>query len=225
MNKALTVADKLVLSAATIGGGGESFSAEDMVLAAWKTFPDTFGLRGHLNEMGLPMYPDSNRVFAEIMGTKPVRAHGLIEKTGSKKYRLTAAGQRRARMLAETEHGDRKVTLGTDDREALRRYVSSRAFSKFMSGRLEEITFNDACGFWSISPRSRAKELNTRRRSLDDLIRTAEQALGGHEQAAFNHGGETYAAQDLKQLGELDKFLVDRFAAEITVINGRTTER
>lgn len=225
MTKTLTVADKLVLAAATIGGEGESFTVEDLVVAAWKAFPDIFGLRGHVDEAGAPVYPDSNRVFAEIMGTKPVRKQGLIDKTGNKRYRLTPAGRRRVEELQGVHAGDRKVTLGTEDREALRRLLASKAFVKFTGDRVDEITFNDACGFWGISPRSRAKELNTRRRNIEGLLATAIQALGGHEQAAFNHGGETYSSADLKQANELDQFLLNRFTDDIAVINKRTTER
>lgn len=99
-NGDLSVSDKLLVAACRLEERVPLFSAEDLVVAAWEYYPDTFGLRGHPSSSGKALYPDSNRVFAEIMGSKPLRARGLLEKTGSKTYRLTGAGRQRARTLA-----------------------------------------------------------------------------------------------------------------------------
>ena len=89
----LSVSDKLLLAAHGIGGDvRRTFTAEELVVAAWRRFPDVFGLAGHPDERGLPLYPDSNRVFAETMGCKPIRKKGYLVKTGAKTYRLTEAG-------------------------------------------------------------------------------------------------------------------------------------
>ena len=62
--------------------GKRPFTAEDFVVNAWKNFPDAFGLSGHLDESGNRKYPDSNRVYAETMGSKPIRKKGFLEKVG-----------------------------------------------------------------------------------------------------------------------------------------------
>jgi hypothetical protein len=90
----LSVSEKLLLAAHTLEQQGKQlFSAEDLVVAAWRAFPLTFGLRGHADAAGTPAHPDSNRVFAEIMGSKPIRKKGLLVKTGTKMYSLTESGR------------------------------------------------------------------------------------------------------------------------------------
>src|SRR5262245_26355120 len=96
----LKVHEKLLLAAADLTDEGkQTFSAEDLVVAAWRRDPNTFGLAGYLDGDGRPLYPNSNRVFAEIMGSKPIRAQGLLMKSGTKMFRLTEAGVQRAAML------------------------------------------------------------------------------------------------------------------------------
>src|SRR2546426_1543885 len=84
--KLLSVPDKLLLAAYHLEETGRRpFSAEDLVVAAWRQFPDTFSLAGYRgSDDGQLLYPDSNRVFAEIMGTKPIRKRGLLIKVGNK---------------------------------------------------------------------------------------------------------------------------------------------
>src|SRR5687768_4031917 len=96
----VTVHEKLLLAAAGLEDEGKStFTAEDLVVAAWKLDPETFGLSGHTDESGRPAYPNSNRVFVEIMGSKPIRKQGLLAKSGTKTFRLTETGRQRAARL------------------------------------------------------------------------------------------------------------------------------
>lgn len=64
-----SILEKLLIAAFELEEKGHKpFSAEDIVVASWQKFPDAFGLAGYQDR-----YPDSNRVFAEIMGSKPIR--------------------------------------------------------------------------------------------------------------------------------------------------------
>ena len=93
-NKPLSITEKLLLSALDLEENGRCpFSAEDLVVSAWKKFPDAFGLAGYRDTNSQLCYPDSYRVFAEIMGSKPIRKRGLLRKVGTKMYQLTEAGQ------------------------------------------------------------------------------------------------------------------------------------
>jgi hypothetical protein len=97
--------DKLVLAAVKLEKKGKKpFSAEDLVVSAWKLFPNSFGLAGNADEKGIPLYPDSNRVFVEIMGSKPIRKKGYLEKVGNKMYQLTQSGRNRADILNKDEN-------------------------------------------------------------------------------------------------------------------------
>src|SRR3954470_19103153 len=96
----ITVHEKLLLAATELeNSGSKTFTAEDLVVAAWRLDPETFGLAGHLDDKGRPAFPNSNRVFVEIMGSKPIRKQGLLAKSGTKTFRLTESGRQRAEQL------------------------------------------------------------------------------------------------------------------------------
>jgi hypothetical protein len=223
----LSVVEKLLLAAIHLEGDGrDTFTAEDLVVGAWRLFPDTFGLRGYVDDAGHPLYPDSNRVFAEIMGSKPVRKRGLLVKVGNKLYRLTEAGREHAQLLQKrgaTEQPE-KSTLDRKTRSELQRVLNSRAIGKYRNGREGEITFYDACQLWGISPRSSAIELEGRLRNFETVLGSARTALRGDE-AAFTHGGEGYGIEDLDEAVTLHELLQERFSAELEVIGKRTDER
>lgn len=51
------------------------FTVQDLTVVAWKMFPRTFGLKGHVAE-----HPDHNRVVAALCGGKGLVARGLIRR-------------------------------------------------------------------------------------------------------------------------------------------------
>jgi hypothetical protein len=227
----LSVADKLVLAADDLQQAGrKSFSAEDLVVAAWKKFPDVFGLSGHLDEKGQPLDPDSNRVFAEIMGSKPIRERGLLAKVGNKMYQITEAGREHARSLNSTtavpiESRVTKTGLARPTIEALKKLLASKAVEKAKNNRGDDITFYDACAFWGISPMSSAIELEGRTSNLERIVETARGALRGKAASSFGHGGPGFGADDLKRLMEVHNLLLDKFKVELAVIRQRADER
>lgn len=60
----------------------QPFTESQLVVAAWKQYPDRFCLHGY------PEYPDSNRVRAELCGQKGLVALGYFVKEGPKLYRV-----------------------------------------------------------------------------------------------------------------------------------------
>jgi len=224
----LSVSDKLLLAAYDLmQAGRKSFSAEDLVVAAWKKFPDVFGLSGHLDDKGQPVYPDSNRVFAEIMGSKPIRERGLLVKVGNKMYQVTDAGREYAHSLnssTPTESRVRKAGLARPTIEALKKLLSSKVVEKAKNNRPDDITFYDACAFWGVSPMSSAIELEGRISNFEKIVDTARGVLRG-KAASFGHGGEGFGADDLNRLMEVHALLQEKFKAEIAVIRQRGDER
>ncbi len=224
MPRSLGVAEKLILSAWRLRETDKSvFTAEDLVVAAWKASPETFGLRGFLDESGTPIYPDSNRVFAEIMGSKPLRKRGLIERVGNKQYRLTAAGERRALDLlrAGSDASPRKAGLDRATGTDLQRYLDSRAMTKWREGRSGEITFHDACSFWGISARSKANDLRARLAHFRAVIEETEAASAG-DPFIFRHSERPISPEAVAALTDLSCFLEKEFDSDLAVINQRT---
>lgn len=220
-----SVADKLVVAAYQLKINGKStFTAEDLVVAAWRTYPDTFGLPGYVDSEGRSIYPDSNRVFAEIMGTKPVRQRGYLVKVGNKQYQLTEAGTHYAGGLQSHENGIEKVGLARDLKDELERLLNAKATNKFKTERIDEITFYDACGFWKISARSTAIEFTGRYNNIEKLLASAKVATQG-KSIVLRHGGDTITLNDVNTLQEIHHLMHERFMAEIDVILRRTDQR
>jgi hypothetical protein len=223
----LSVSEKLLLAALDLVESGKvSFSAEDLVVAAWGKFPDTFGLSGYYNDDGRAKYPDSNRVFAEIMGSKPIRKKGLIRKVGTKIYKVTEAGFETGKWLRARDNSGyvEKSPLSRNTVKEIKRLLSSRAVGKTRNDRSSEITFYDACAFWGITPRSTSIELEGRLANFEKIIATSFSSLRGEEKS-FVHGGIPIGSNDLEMLRNVHKDLLARFQNEINIINKRKDER
>lgn len=229
MNRKISikVIDKLIISAHELENEGRMpFTAEDLVVMAWKKYPDTFGLRGYIDQNGNLIYPDSNRVFAEIMGSKPIRKRGYIKKVGQKLYQLTEAGRAEAERISKVQVASpiRKITLARDTLNVLQKLLDSKVNLKFLSNDIENINFFDACAFWNISPRSTAIDFIGKAANIDKIIEIAKEAVGDGE-ASFTHRGKMIEFSDLEKLTELQLFLRKKFESEINIIMERTDER
>ena len=220
----LTIPDKLVLAAYALGDDGKRpFSAEDLVISAWRQFPDAFGLAGHTDENGRATYPDSNRVYMEIMGPKPVLKRGLLKKVGKKQYRLTEAGRAHARFLKSQSVGElvEKIGVSREIRKELRRLLNSKAMGKVRDGRLDDMTFYNAASFWGISPRTTAIQFHGRVNNLMRIVEVAQTATRD-KAVSLRHGGEIFSSEDLDAIVTLHEQMLERFGSEIDVILSRT---
>jgi hypothetical protein len=84
-------AGQLVMLAAR--GLPELFSIWDLVVEAWKLWPDRFGIPGY-------DYPNSTRVKVEVMNrSAPIKRQKWLEPAGQNRYRFTAAGRTEAARL------------------------------------------------------------------------------------------------------------------------------
>lgn len=224
----LTVHEKLLLAAADLEDAGKPrFSAEDLVVAAWRRDPDAFGLAGYPDEAtGRPRFPNSNRVFAEIMGSKPVRKQGLLVKAAPKTFALTEAGRQRVAQLngRDIGAGSSKVSWSRELSRDLQKLLSSRAVKKLREGRRDEITFTDAAGFWGISARSSAMEFSARTHHVDATLKAAAQRAA-EGPVTLKHGGTSFDINDATELIELHERMLEHFAQEISYIQERTDER
>jgi hypothetical protein len=222
----LTVPDKVLLAALEISERqGGPFTAEELVVAAWQRYPDTFGLAGFNSENGRPLYPDSNRVLVEIMGSKALRSRGYLRKVGRKLYRLTESGRDEAQRLRSYAGSPaRKLSLSRQAEVEIQRLLGSRAYLKARDGNTTDLTFFDACAFWNISPRSSATDLKGRLANFENLMADAMQ-LASNDVVSFRHGGATIDRGDLQGLVDLHTLLLSVFGEELGVIRARKDER
>ena len=216
---ALSITDRILLAASDLQQKKGAFSAEDLVVQAWRLFPNYFGLQGYAEE-----YPDSNRVLTKIMGIQStIRKKGFLEKVGTKRYRLTEVGRLRAIELSASD--DRSVRLSALSRNlvaVLRRMLTSRALVKFSQG--EDLNFSDVCSFWNISPRSTAQQLSVRREEANKAI---EVALKQSSHGLLILPGENWeiSTEDIESLRKLSDFIEIKFRQDLSVIRSRLDER
>jgi hypothetical protein len=219
--------DKLAVAAYSIDKDRTGpFTAEDLVVMAWRLYPDTFGLPGYVDNTGVALYPDSNRVFAEVMGSKPLRKRGIIGKVGSKQYQLTISGRDYAQKLLEENDSSRghKSSFSRLVKQDIDKLLNSKAYVKFSNNMGSEITFFDACSFWGISPRSSAIEFEGRVANLVSLIKALQKEIGGGS-VSLKHGGHLLGEREARALSDLHSMLMEKFKEEVAHILSRKDER
>ena len=229
MRERLTVPEKLLLAALEARKASATFTAEDLVVYAWRLYPDTFGLSGYANQ-----YPDSNRVLTNIMGTKGMRGKGWLRKVGEKQYRLTSAGLNDGEILlvrggAEAGRAPPVYLRAELDRNtvtSLDRVVSTLAARKVIKDAEEELTFRDACGFWDITARSNANTLSAKLADVTVLLERALKLLTAKEGSkGLKLPSGNIAHSELRRLLNLHEEMKEMFKTELDVIRRRTDER
>lgn len=214
----LTKAEKVLVAAARLDCRGESeFTAEDLVVEAFKVFPNDFSLKGH------PTYPDNNSILTLLMGRDArLIVSGWLEKTGTKKYRLTPKGAHDAREKG-TDFTDGGVQAGGAVRgerrleEALARLFHSEAFDIFRSGEPEKITFHQFSRFVGLAAPDTRQKIQGKLEGVRHLVDHAR-ALGESGQTLrihFRGVNREYSPTDLMLLKSVFDKLSDRFRPEM----------
>lgn len=215
---------EMVLLAAYERWPDTEFTSEELVIACWQKYPDSFGLQGHSDR-----YPDSNIVYRYIMGKDSiVKKQRWLSQKGEKRYVVTPAGVTHAlRLRGATDAGPELQQYRIDRiyERILLRVFAGTAWIKFKNGQSEELTFTDACGFWSINPRSSGEQYMYATRDLAEAIAVARRHI---EHIGKSNGNVTLAAkvsvssQDLEQLETLEKELQTRFKDQLDLISSRS---
>lgn len=224
----LTVPEKLLLAALEVRKRKATFTAEDLVVEAWKKYPDTFGLSGYADN-----YPDSNRVLTNIMGTKGMRGKGWLRKVGEKQYQLTSAALSEGQTLVAdwegaTAKAETRYLRAELDRQAmavLGRILSTPAARKAFSKQLEAISFNEACGFWDITVRSNANTLSARLAEVKVLLDRAQDAVAHAGGEGLRIGNAIVTQYQIETLVTVNAQMQEMFKRELDILRRRTDER
>jgi hypothetical protein len=218
----LTVIERILLAARSLGDETKSFCVEDLIVRAWEMYPESFGLQGYANR-----FPDSNRVLTKVMGAKSgLRKLGWLRRSGVKCYKLTPIGILKAEELSDVEGPDiaprRLAELERLLVSVLSRLLKSSAVAKFSRG--VDLTFADVSSYWNISPRSTASQLNVRAAEARKAI---DLAMLHATDRGIQLPGElgTITRDQLRMLGDLGEHIEHTFAAELAIIRSRADER
>jgi hypothetical protein len=216
-----TVPEKILLVAFQLEEQGHSpFSAEALIVSAWQKYPSTFGLKGYDDQ-----YPDSNKVLASIMGEKGLARRGWLTKMGQKLYSLSKEGRVAVRRLLQGEDQpesikrDRPIKLSKEHDKLLQRLFETSAYEKFRERRQQELTFADACRYWTITENLPAEVLDARLDHLRAALAEIERhmATGGVNLS----DGHNITAEDLALLCDIHSHLLQRFSRHLTLARNR----
>lgn len=179
---------------------------EDIVVTAWKLFPEDFGLRKYVHE-----HPDSSDIHKPLYG--PLKDRGFVL-SGHKKFRLTERGVEYAAKLDQARQGllplDQVLgpakavdRLSRDQEIELKRIVETDAFKRFATGEKEKILDTDFYAY------------------LGTTVRTERHVfLGRLSAVSAAAAGAARISQNPKHAlaAQLHEFLCERFAE---IINRR----
>jgi hypothetical protein len=200
----------------------KAFTAEDLLLAAWKRDPAAWGLRGHELE-----HPDSERIYTELdrasVRGSNVRGGlaglGLFEKVRQRTYRLTPAGLAAASEVAGADPQARgKAERGLAD--ALAAILSHPVFRVWMKDSAMPKHFRDAGHFWGVAPGTPPSVIRARITEVDRALEAARTILKakGAEEIAARHGRALFDRTDLDRVSEFHKTLKQRFTKELSTL-------
>lgn len=217
-----TLSEMILLAAKKLQDQGQSpFSAEDLIVASWRENPKAFGLKGYAEQ-----YPDSNRVLASIMGERGLARKGWLAKMGQKLYTLSPDGQRVVKRLLEggddeedaPEPAPASQRLPRDQEKVLISLLDSSARKKMEDERAYELSFADACRFWSITDNLSAE-------ALDAQLNKVEAALAQGERTAakgpISIGNREVTRTDMELLRQCHEYLQERFERHLMLLRSR----
>jgi hypothetical protein len=217
-----TVPEKILIAASNLEDAGQApFSAEALIVSAWRKYPRTFGLKGFEEQ-----FPDSNKVLAGIMGEKGLPNRGWMVKVGQKLYTLTRDGKQIVRKLLQGEETPPLTAKRVKRGEALPReqdlllqaLLASPAWQKFGQGRSGEWTFSDACRFWAMGERT-GTAVDARLDELQAQLTQAERALASGPTQLGN--GVEVTVEQVGQLCDVHHQLEQRFSRHLNLLRNR----
>lgn len=213
-----TVPEKILLAADSLDQAGQSpFSAEALIVASWKRFPKTFGLKGYSE-----LYPDSNKILSSLMGEKGLAKRGWLVKMGQKLYALTREGRSLVRrvMLQEDEQPPANVVkLPRDLERFVLALLESSAFQKFEENRKGDLTFADACRFWGVTENMKGDALDERIAQIDTNLVELDRQFADAD--ALLSSGRPISGGDLRVLTNIHRHMEDRFERHLNLLRAR----
>jgi len=191
--------EKILVAMHRLSSGGTGFlKYEDIVVKAFKMFPDEFALRGY------PEYPDSSDIHKPLYG---VLKKQCLVRAAQKKFALTPRGVEVAERLinkagASLEAVRTPDRLTRDVEAEVDRMCRSAAYQIYTQGKKERILDTDFYAFLGCTVRTSRNDFIGRMNASKDAVKAARK---------FSKPDAATA----KNLVELLAFLKERFHKEI----------
>ena len=219
----LTVSQKIILAAHRLEEQGQTpFTSEGLTVASWKESPQTFGLKGFIDQ-----YPDANRVLACIMGERGLVRRGWMIKVGPKLYSLSRQGKEEARRVLAGDDSPMpkrralaQIKVPKDLEQQLEQLLLNTAYRRYKDGMKREITFKDACKFWGLADNAQGDSVDLALKTVPELVDKVEKLLIG--ETIELSSGQSISQQELKSLGSANRYLSEQFTRHLAQMRERT---
>lgn len=201
----------------------KSFTAEELLLAAWKRDRAAWGLRGHETE-----HPDSEKIYKELdrvsVRGKNVRGGlvslGLLEKVHQRTFRVTPAGLAVASGVPGTSP-EVRATAVRRLADAVTVILSHPVLGEWIRDPATPKNFRDAGHFWGIAAGTPRSVIRARIATIDSTLEEARSVLRekGVEEIAARHGKALFDNVDIQRAMEFQSMLKQRFAKDLGALN------
>ena len=143
---------------------GKAISYEDLVVGAFKAYPEDFGLRGY------PEYPDASDIHKPVYQT--LKPRGLV-RISNKTFHLTEAGRQAAEKLSGiTGTSSSGVRLTRKLTQAIDRYMRSAAVKLVTDGEQSELIDVDCQRFYGFASWTKPREASALREEFQSALET-----------------------------------------------------
>jgi len=221
-NEALSLGEKVLAAAAAFSEGDveRQFTAEDLVVAAWRQDKQAFGLRGHEEN-----YPDSNKVYTKLDGQAGLVTKGWLQKSGDRTLRLTIGGLARAAELQGSGEIDLQGKLDRKLQEEVGRILNHPEFQSWLKDRTKPSKFRGAGHFWDIAPGTPSSVVRSRIISVEITLAAAAQALEERGLAGVvkQRGVPLFERRDIDLALDFHRTLIARFRTDLKVLDPETS--
>ena len=167
--KTLSVGDKILAAMHELSQGStKPLKYEDIVVAAWKKFPQDFSLRGY-------EYPDSSDIHKPLYG--PLKSKGFV-RTANKFFSLTEHGLTYIERILQKTDGAKlskmqTERLGRDAQAEVEKLLQSDAFKLYENGEKDKILDSDIYAFYGVTVRTGKNEFTGRISVVTSAIENA----------------------------------------------------
>jgi len=194
-----------------------TFTAEELVVHAWKKDMRAWGLRGYELE-----HPDPEKMNKEVerRSTSLIR-QGLLERVRPLIYRLTAAGLAAASQLTPTDTVT-KDKAGRALEDVIRPILEHEVFKGWLCDSSHPKYFREAGHFWGIAPGTPAKVVQERLARVETTLNEALRQLDvlHTNEMRSSRGQALFDRKDIERCLEFQNTLRQRFARELRILSG-----
>jgi len=213
--KSMGLKPQVLIAAVACSGGNlkKTFTAEDLLIAAWEKNKSAWGLRGYEDH-----HPDPEKIYKELnrRGKNDLVGMGFVEQVSPLVFRLTPAGLAEASTL-KPDDMKIKERASRELQEEIKVILSHPVFRAWLDDPTSPRSFHKAGGFWGIAPGTPPKIARKRVSAVDETLEAAERFLTarGLEVVSDQRGQNLFDRQDIQRCLEFQNVIKERFAKEL----------